>query len=221
MDLPEGLLPVSWLWAGHVLYGTVLAVAAARAPWSRFRDNELQHVFLGACVVLLLLWSIRAGITPGLGFHFLGATVFTLMFGWQLAVIGLSLVLAGVTFHNAADWLALPLNALATVVVPVMVSHGVYRLVDRYLPNHFFVYIFLCAFLGAGVALAANAGAWIWLLTASGVYPMKHVAYEYLPFLPLIVLPEAVLNGMIATALVGLRPRWVVTFDDDRYLKGR
>ena len=44
-----------------------------------------SHVWFGAIVVLSLLWSMKAGVKPGLTLHFLGATALTLMFGFRLA----------------------------------------------------------------------------------------------------------------------------------------
>ena len=58
------------------------------------------NVWLGTIVVLMLVWSMKAGVRPGLNLHLLGATVFTLMFGRQLAIIGLSIVLAAVTLQQ-------------------------------------------------------------------------------------------------------------------------
>jgi uncharacterized membrane protein len=219
MNIPDGLLPDVWLWAAHVLFVAILGTAVFAAPWSRLKDNETLHVFLGTCVGLMLLWSIRAGISPGLSFHHLGATLLTLMFGWRLAIVGLSLVLFATTLNGMAGWESFSVNALVMVVLPVMLSQAVYRVVDRKLPNHFFVYIFLCAFLAAALSMAASASAAVWVLSASGVYSMERMAYEYLPFFPLMVFPEALFNGMVMTALVGLRPGWVCTFDDERYLK--
>jgi hypothetical protein len=42
-----------------------LAYAAYHAPWHRLKDKRLQHVFLGAGVMLLLLWSMRARVGSG------------------------------------------------------------------------------------------------------------------------------------------------------------
>ena len=30
---------------------------------------------------------------------------------------------------------------------------------------------------------------------------------------------EGMLNGMLTTVFIGLRPQWLITFDDDSYLK--
>ncbi len=50
-------------------------VALLSAPWSKIRDNEAQHIFLGSVVMLSLLWVMRGGIQDGLSFHLLGMTL--------------------------------------------------------------------------------------------------------------------------------------------------
>jgi uncharacterized membrane protein len=172
-------------------------------------------------VALILVWSADAGVTPGLSFHFLGATVLTLMFGWRLALLGLSAVLFALTLNGDGGWSAFGLNGLMLAALPVAVSQLVYQQVDQRLPKHFFIYIFICAFLGAAAAMAATALASVVVLILSGVYSLERLSYEYLPFFPLIVFPEALLNGMIMTLLVALRPQWVCTFDDRRYLDNK
>lgn len=218
MNIPAHLLPAGWLIVAHVVFAIVLILAIRQAPWGRLRSGRDQHVFLGSVVGLLLLWSLEAGIAPGLGFHFLGATVVTLMFGWSLAVIALSLASLA-TALMAGGLEALSVNALLLGVLPVTVSYGIWRLVSGYLPHHVFVYIFLCAFvaaiLAAGSAVLALAG----LLLAAEAAPAWRVTDEYLPFLPLYLFPEGVLNGMLTTVFVGLRPQWLATFDDESYLK--
>lgn len=218
MSLPSGLLPPLWFGIANVLCALLLAWILLGRPWKPLKKGVLPHVFMGSCVALMLLWTIEAGISPGLNFHHLGATALTLMFGWQLAIIGSSVIVLGVTLNGMGGWEAFGLHVLLLGVLPVMVSHGIYRLVDTRLPNHFMVYIFLCAFLGAGLAMAVSAFMAVGVFTLSGTYSLERIAYEYLPFFPLIILPEALLNGMTMTLLVGLRPDWVSTFDDERYL---
>lgn len=218
MNFPDDLLPSGVLAVAHLLWLSMLIGACWRAPWGLLRDNHLQHVFLGAIVALLLLWSFDAGVTPGLGFHFLGATLFTLMFGWSLGVVGMSLVILGVTLNGAAGLQAMSINALLLGVLPVSVSYGIYSLVHRYLPHHLFIYIFLCAFLGAIIAAGAAVSAVVAVLVLTGTYTLDRIAQEYLPFLPLYLFPEGVLNGMMTTVLIGRRPQWLKTFDEETYL---
>jgi electron transfer flavoprotein alpha subunit len=90
-----------------------------------------------------------------------GATMFTLMFGPRLAILGLSLVLAGVTLNNGLlgreGWEAYALNALALAVFPALLADAIRRVVDRCLPGNFFIYVFVTAFFGAAITAMAAA----------------------------------------------------------------
>ena len=219
--LPEGALPPALAWSAAGAYGLVLTSAARRAPWARLREGEMQHVFFGAAVLLLFLWTIRGSVVPGLGVHFLGATVLTLMFGWRLALVAMALALAGAGAYGLSRWEFIGLNGLLATALPVAVSYGVLRAVERWLPPHLFIYIFLAGFFGAALAMAASVTAQVVLLVLADGHGSMTLTGAYLSFLPLLMLPEAFLNGALVTALVGMRPRWVWTFDDARYLRDR
>lgn len=219
MYIPDHLLPSGLSLLVYPLWLLVLIQALRRAPWRQLRSNRLESLLLGTVTALLLLWSLDAGIRPGLSFHFLGVTVFTLMFGWSLGVIGVSLAALLVALFSG-HWEALPLNALLSGVLPVSVSYGIYRQVHRYLPPHIFIYIFLCAFLGAILAAGAAVLALIGVLVTTHTYSFARIAQEYLPFLPLYLFPEGMLNGMLTTIFIGLRPQWLKTFDDKTHLSG-
>ena len=220
MNIPESFVPAGVLLGTYLIWFMVLLLACWRAPWSRLRVGDAHHVFLGAMVVLLFLWRFEAGVTPGLSFHFLGVTVFTLMFGGALAVIGVSLVTLGVVLSGGGTTLEmLPLNALLFGVLPVAITQGIYQLVHRMLPHHVFIYIFLCAFFAAIFSAAIVVFTLVGILTWSQTYSFARIAEEYLPFLPLYLFPEGLLNGMLTTIFVGIRPQWLSTFDDESYLK--
>ena len=98
MNLTDSLLPADLLLLANFIWVLILWQALRQAPWRAFlAQPNLQHVLLGASVALFLMWIFEAGIRPALGFHFLGVTVYTLMFGWSLGVIGVSLIAVGVT----------------------------------------------------------------------------------------------------------------------------
>jgi uncharacterized membrane protein len=221
MDLPADLLPTPWILAAHVLYIALINLALRHAPWTQLRRTDTLNVFVGACVGLGVLWSLKAGISPGLNFHLLGVTLLTLTFGWSLAVIGSSLVLLMTTLNGAGDWETFSVNALLMGALPATVTLSVLRLSERWLPPNFFVYVLVDAFLAAGLAMTATTLAASILFILSGIYILDQLSYEYLPYLPLVALPEALINGLLVTLLVGLRPEWVATFDDGRYLQGR
>ena len=221
MNYPYGLLPDSWHWIATVLYVLVLLPTLLTAPWQRFQRPETVHVFLGSCVGLLLMWHITTTQFPGLNYHYIGATLLTLMFGWQLALLAFSLVFIGMMMNGSSDWQSLPLNILVMGLVPILVSHAIYRLVDDKLPNHFFIYVFLNAFFGAGIALVAMIGVASGILILGEVYSFTQLTHDYYPFIPLMVFPEGFITGMLISIMVAMTPNWVSTFDDLRYLNGK
>lgn len=221
MNYPYGLLPDSWHWLALVIYLACLGYTILSCPWQRVQSNNLMHAYFGACVALLLLWSIRSNVIPGLEYHYLGATLLTLMFGWQLAFIALSVVLAGLVINGSSDWQAYPLNALVMGLFPVLGSQSIYRIVDRHLPNHFFVYVFVNAFFGAGLVLFATLLLAGGIMLAADVYGWLEFRQRFLPFIPLMIFPEAFITGFLITIMVVMKPEWVYTFDDHRYLDGK
>lgn len=204
-----------------VIWLPLFARSVLRAPWRRLGDSEQLNVWLGMVVLLTLLWSLKAGVQPGLALHLLGATVFTLSFGPALAFIGLSLVTAGIALNGAAGVFAYAANALLLAGCGVAISQALYRLLAGLLPRHFFVYIFVNGFLGAaltvlGIGLIASV-----LLAVAGAYEWDYLVSEYLPYYLLLAFAEAWLSGTVMTLLVLYRPQWVVTFDDSHYLAGK
>lgn len=222
MNLSAGLLPPFFYWLASIGFTAAFGWAAYTAPWQVYRkDPAKSHVLLASCVLLLLLWQMEAGLKPGMSFHLLGATLFVLMFGWQLAFIGLSLVLLGTTLDGMGDLQSLALNGMVMVAVPVLVSETIYRLSVRFLPHHFFVYVLGNGFLCGGLAMVATITAATVLLACCGPYSLTRVTHDYLPFAPLMIFAEAFFTGMIAASLVLFRPDWICTFDDRRYLSGK
>ena len=221
MNLPDTLLGEGWYWAAWAVWLPLFARSLFRAPWSLLKESERLNVWLGMIVLLTLIWSLKAGVKPGLSLHLLGATVFTLSFGPHLAFIGLSLVLFGISLNGEAGYLAFGLNALLMAGVGVLLSQAIYRSVFRLLPRHFFVYIFANGFFGAaltvfGVGLVAAV-----VLAIAGAYEWNYLASEYLPYFLLIGFSEAWLSGMLMTLFVIYRPNWVATFDDSSYLTNK
>ena len=218
MNLPDTLLGDEWYWAAWAVWLLFFAHSLWRAPWARLKDSEHLNVWLGMVVLLTLLWSLKAGVKPGLGFHLLGAMVFTLSFGPRLAFIGLSFVMAGVTLNGAAGPLAFGANALLLAGLGVGFSQFFYRLFFRLLPKHLFVYIFANSFFGAALTIICVGFSISLFLALAGAYPWDYLINEYFPYFLLLGFSEAWLSGMAMTLFVVYRPEWVITFDDSRYL---
>ena len=221
MDFPVHMFPKALFWVANAVLFFVLLVTLRRAPLKRLWNNEFLHVFLGACVVLLLLWNTRAGVLPALNFHLLGVTAVTLMFGWAYAVFAVVLVTAGSIITQDSQWSVLGLNALVTGCVPVLVTETLLRLAQQRLPYNFFVYVYINGFLAAGLSILAVSLLGALIMVGVDAASTGWLGYQYLPYLPLIFFAEAVINGMIMTAMVALRPGWVASFDDDLYIRNK
>ena len=170
---------------------------------------------------MLVLWALRTEVTQGLVFHLSAMTAMTLMFGWSLSVIGGSLALLGVTLSGLADWPGLPVNALVEVVAPATVTQSALVVVRSALPKHFFIYVFVNAFLVGGVAGTLSGYLAVALVVGGGVYTWADMQATVFPFFPLMSFPEAFLNGWIMTLLVVFKPGWVSSFRDEEYLRGK
>jgi uncharacterized membrane protein len=222
LHIPAALIPASVLWLLNALFLSILIYAASKTPFKKFLENVSgQHVYFGAMVLLFLLWGVKAGISPGLGFHHLGATLFTLMFGWPLAIFGLSIIMLVSVLLQHNELVSLGANGVLSIIIPVMISYGVLRLSQKVLPDNFFIYIFIAAFFGAGIAVAASRLASIVLLTLIDAYPLAKLIEESLLYTPMFMFPEMFITGMLISIFVVYRPDWVVTFDDERYIIGK
>jgi uncharacterized membrane protein len=222
MNLPNGLVPFSWEVAAFFLLLPVLLGLLTRMPWRGLQEEPWYGgVFILFLAGVAYLWAMQAGlkVNPGLNLHLLGATVLVLTFGWPLALLGLLTVLAVTTAFGGAGWQVFALNAVLTAALPVAVSAGIHTLVHRKVPHHPFVYIFLNAFLNAGVTITAVVLATATALNLAGVYTWAELIREYVRYLPLVIFPEAFISGGAMAILVVYKPHWVLTFDDDLYLR--
>ena len=221
MNFPDALFPAAWELAASCILAPVLLWCIITAPWRRLAESTQSNVWLGTIVLLALVWSMKAGVKPGLNMHLLGATMFALMFGRELALIGLTLVLAAVTFNLGLQgqngWQSFGLNALVLAVMPTLLADVIRRTVERRLPHNLFIYIFVTAFFGAALAALASGFFATMLLILAGVYPAPLLFDEYFPYYLLLGFSEAWLNGAMVTMMVIYMPHWVGTFDDKLY----
>jgi uncharacterized membrane protein len=208
------------LWAA--IFSIVFLLLAARlAYWRRLLDREHFHVFLGSCVVLILLWHIRVQIDPAWSFHLLGITAVTLMFGWSFAVLAGYISEFAVVMNSTQNWEGFALNAFLLTLAPATLTQVILVLVRSLLPKNFFIFVLINAFLTAGLVAMISGFMASGLMLYSGARDWEYLQVNFLPFFPLMFLPEAVINGWIVTMLVLYKPRWVFSFNDELYLKGK
>ena len=219
MELDGTLVTPPIFWTSQIVYGIVLSYAGFTAHWGQLQNNERLHVYLGTIVTLLLLWNIRGGILPGLNFHLLGVTAVTLMVRWRFAFIAVTITLAGFSINGHFAWQTLAINALVLGGVPILTTEIVLRLAQRCLPLNLFIYVFINAFLAGGLSALAVGSAKSGLLVLSGTYDWDQVSYDYLVYLPMMFIAEALINGWLIVIFVVYWPHWVDSFDDERYLR--
>jgi len=221
MEFSGELFPTSWLWLFAALYLWLLSRALRWADWRRLADPAQLHVFLGAVVCVLLLWTLRTEVQPGFTWHLSAMVTLTLMFGWSLAFLAGSLALLATTLAGLNDWSGFVPSALVFIALPAGLTQVMLGLARAYLPKHYFVYVFVNAFFAGGLVSLLVALTATGLLLIAGAYSMQRLSDSYLLFMPLMFFPEAVLNGWLISIMVGFKPHWVGSFRDEEYLHGK
>jgi uncharacterized membrane protein len=196
-------------------------VQGPRVRWRDLAASAVLHRWLGAILVIAVLWSLRGHLAPGFNLHLIGAALVTLMFGLPRAVFALTAGAVISTLSTGGDWLALPLNLATAGLLPAWLASYALRAVEQWLPAHFFIYIFIAGCMNSAVGVLAVGVLATLILAASGVQPMQWLISEYAPFFLLLAFAEAWLTGMALTLMVIYRPDWVASFDDRRYLTGK
>ncbi len=221
MDIPAGLVSSGWLSVSWLLYAVLTAWALLRAPWHKLLERDSANVYFGAIVVLLAFWHLKAGVSPGQAFHFLGASAAALMFGWEFAFLAVQLLVLATLFDGRGSGETFALNVLIMGAIPTLVTHNLRRFAQRVLPHNLFIYIFLNCFFAASLGVLIAGLTAYTVLASSGAYSVAELNQNYLPFLLLLALPEGTLNGIAMTVMIVFKPAWVATFSDRMYLAKR
>jgi uncharacterized membrane protein len=221
MDIPAGLVTSKLLILSWLLFAVIAFHALRSAPWARIFERDSANVYFGCIVLLLIFWHLTAGVYPGLSFHFLGATLACLMFGWQFAFIAIQILILLTTFNGHGGWSSFAINGLLLGSIPVLTTHFLLTFAQQKLPHNFFIYIFINGFFAAllGILLAGLTAYAV--LLHSEAYTATQLQQNYLPFLLLLALPEGTLNGIGITLMVVYFPSWVASFSDEMYLYKR
>lgn len=214
------LLSEATRWLGAILFAPLLLAALWRTPWVELvSDFRRQHLLFGTALALFLLWLVRRDFPSGLAYHFIGMTAVTLLLDWPLAVLaGFAAQLALVALGRQ-DLLALGVNGVLMVLIPVLITEVCAQWVERRQPENLFVYIFLSGFFPSALATLCSLLAGLGILLADGLFQMPPWLDEFVGYLWLVVFPEAFINGLVVTALVVFYPDWLETFNTTRYLQ--
>lgn len=213
------LLSLKALWLGNLAYIAVFLWAAIRAPWVELvNDSRKQHLLFGTILAIFLLWLVRRDFGSGLSVHFLGMAATTLLLNAPLAILAATLAQLALCVTGHSQFIALGLNGMLQIVIPVFITQLCANAVERRQPENLFVFIFCAGFFPAALGLAACVLASTAVLWLDG-YAMPPWLTDFAPYLWLIMFPEAFINGMLISALVVFKPEWLETFNRTRYLQ--
>ena len=214
-NAPPLLIILGWI---VVIPWAVLSVLAVRR---RFLPTTVaEHAWLGAIVATAFLWVLHVRSPVGLDFGLLGGALFTLVFGRARAILGLLAALALHTVMTDGSWLNFGINGTLLAVVPGWTASLLQRLIERWLPRNIFVFIFGNG-LFVTLLVTALASALLLAAASTGAHAALRQLHEHLAYSLLLAWGEALVSGMIFSALVVFLPQAVLTYRQDAYLPPR
>jgi uncharacterized membrane protein len=215
MNLLQDATPIGLAAAGWVLLAPALAAALFCVRRGFLPRGAAEHAWLGGAVLVAALWTVqvRAGGAPAFGM--LGAALYALVFGWARGLLGLAAALVLHTAMHDGSWLNLGLNGVLLAVLPSSLVSTMRRQVERRLPHNPFVFM-----IGNGMfaTLAATALTRLAIVAACLVAAPFHATVtlgEYVTATMLLAWSEALVSGMVLSALVVFLPAVVLTFPRD------
>lgn len=204
-----------------VVLGAALAVALSLQPWRlvdwQARGPSLATPLLASLIVLPWLWSWTSGADLPAGLRFSGAPIAMLLLGWPLAipvlaVAGLSTILtAGTSLPQALELTVM--SGVLPATAMLVLGHGVRMAFGQ----HPVAYLMGRSF-GVPLVVLAMCG----LMTNSWGATSLPVGKDMQAVATLLLaLGEASWTAALAAMLVALRPQWLATWSDARYLHGQ
>jgi uncharacterized membrane protein len=188
----------------------------------RFVERGLvEHAWLGGAVCVALLWMFEVRVGNGPAFGMLGCGLYALVFGRDRAILGLTLALVLHTALNDGAWANLGLNGVLFALVPALIAGTLQRRIEAHLPHNLFVFIIGNGMFATLVATAVTSLALIGASLAGGASHAVADLGEYVGAAMLLAWSEAIVSGMLFSALVIFLPAVVLTFHEDIYLPRR
>ena len=214
-NAPFTLVILGWV---VVLPWIALALLGVRRQF--LPSGVAEHAWLAAIVATAFLWILHVRSPVGLDFGLLGGALFTLVFGRARAILGLLAALALHTMLTGGSWLNFGINGTLLAVVPACAASLLQGLIERWLPRNIFVFIFGNG-LFVTLVVTALASALLLAAEAAAAHTALRQLHEHLAYSLLLAWGEALVSGMIFSALVVFLPQTVLTYRQDAYLPPR
>ncbi len=222
MNLPALLFSDDTLLIANYVFIWLLYLAVRRAPWRKLAGNpEMVNALIAMLFCTPVFWHLNAGIHAGFNFHLIGATLFLLMFGWQIGLISLTLVMLATWLYSGMNLMTLGINGLLMLCVPMLFGQGLLNFARRYLPKNFFLFVLLNGFACAAISTLLMMAATTLILLALTSYTWPQIQYHYLIPAPILIFAESFATGAVITAFTVSRPEAVMNFSVEEYLTGK
>ena len=218
MDFNTPFLPqaLNLMLLGLMLLSTLWI--ALKIQWHRLIEEQRLHIWIFTVYFLCLMWILRASLESGVNVHLLGTTLIALMFGWRLAVLGISVVCAAVSWWGNIAYENLSVAIFVNAYFSVSFSYFIFLVVEAVLPRNVYIYLFISSFFGAALTFILTGTLSAIVLGYFQVYEWKYLWEMYLPFYYLLSFGEAFTTCGLVTMLIVYYPKWVYSFRDERYL---
>ncbi len=218
-SIPLDLAIPGWLVLAALVLAAARELRASPAPFLPAGAN--QHLWLGTIVMLAFVWSLRVRALPGLEVGLWFGPLVTLIFGRTRAFLALLAALVIDTGLGPEPWLSFGFNALLLAALPVALTAGGQALLARWLPRNVFVFMIGNGLFVVFAATALTALVDIAMAVALAPAGSDMQAGDAAAYALLLAWGEALISGMVFSALVIYRPALVLSYDQDRYLPRR
>lgn len=220
MNLLQDAAPLALVLIGWAVVVPWLALSLLAVRRRFLPSAAAEHAWLAAVVGTAFVWTLHVRSPVGLDFGLLGGALFALVFGRDRAILGLLAALALHTAMTDGSWLNFGINGTLLAVVPALAASRLQRLIERWLPKNIFVFIFGNG-LFVTLLVTALASALLLAAAAAGSVADRSQWTEHLAYSLLLAWGEALVSGMIFSALVVFLPQAVLTYRQDTYLPPR
>jgi uncharacterized membrane protein len=183
-------------------------------------NAQAQHAWFAAIVAVTMLWAMPVRSPIGVDFGLLGSGLFAIVFGRVRAIVGLLAALALYTALERGSWANFGINGALLALLPACFATALQRQLERRLPHNVFVFI-----IGNGmfVTLVVTACTSVLMLLAStlALDAAPRLVADHVAYALLLAWGEALISGMLFSALVLFTPQLVLTYRQDLYLPRR
>ena len=221
MDFTSPFLPNYLSWFFNISSLILSALLIIKINWLTLLKNKKLNVWLTSIFLLSLIWMMRASLNSGLNVHLLGSMLITLMFGWRLGILAMTLVCILVSLWGHSAFFNLGFAILINAYFSVSICYLFFLIIEAFLPRNLYIYLYLSAFFGSALNFILTGTVSVIFLGLFNAYEWHILLNDYLPFYYLMSFAEAFVTCGLVTLFVVYRPQWVYSFRDERYLQDK